>query len=210
MPVKYPYSYALKKVPDLLKHVRTANVPQGTVNRKYLETAGFTSSYDATLIPVMKFVGLLESDGKAGEAYRKYRDEQNGDKHLGDLIAHSYSDLYHMYPQAHTLDRATLQNFFKNDADVSAEVADRIANTFLALCDRAIFSNGDKPLPASNSSGSREEPAPHDLPTEENGPKRSANRVEVCVNVQVMIPENANPAMVDSIFASMAKHLKIG
>jgi hypothetical protein len=209
---KYAYTYAIKKIPTLLKHIQTAGIPQDPVNLDYLRKAGFSSSQDRSLIPVMKFVGLLKDDGWPSDHYGKYRDENTGGILLADLIKTAYKPLYIMHPDAHSKDVSILRNFFKTDANVSDEVASRIANTFLVLCGQASF-NGSSGDVASGTTPNREGNPPADVKglslSGDNNGRGTRPRVDVCVNVQIVIPETADAVMIENIFRSLAGHLGI-
>lgn len=204
MAPKYPYTYAVDKIPKILEHIRVAGHPDA-VTLAYLGKAGFRSSHDRSLIPVLKFVGLLDQKGVPTQEYASYRDKKKGDSVLGALIGKAYSGLFEMYGNAQDQDDAALRNFFSTDARVSDEVAARMTYTFRALCKAAAFDGAQPEARVLPRQGGQVE-----LANDGAGlvPPRSG-KVDVCVNVQVVIPQDADAKMIDSIFESMARHLGI-
>lgn len=204
MPGKYPYTYSVEKLPTLLHHIREAGPPPA-LSQSYLAKAGFASSNDRSLIPVLKFVGLLDSKSVPTPEYSSYRDETTGDSLLASLIRAAYAGLFDMYGNAQDRDDAALKNFFRKDAEVSDKVAARMMSTFRALCKAASFDGGESQVTLAPKENIGSEVA-HDGGG--RSPRRSS-KVDVCVNVQVMIPESADASMIDNIFKSMATHLGI-
>ena len=203
MKTKYPYTYALEKLPKLLNHIRDSAIPN-QMSVSYLQKAGFTSSHDRSLIPVLKFIRLVDQGGTPTDQYHYYRDDSTRDLVLGGLVQQSYAALYEMYPDAHNHEEAALRNFFRTDAKVSEEVATRMCSTFRALCMMARFDADSRKArpPKASSDGD------FGLNGEE-GLQRRVSSVQVCVNVQVVIPDTADASMIDNIFKSIAKHLGI-
>jgi uncharacterized protein DUF5343 len=58
----FPYTTVPGKIKDVLAKIRDVGVPP-KVHVRWLKSVGFTSSNDATLIGVLKYVGLIDSGG---------------------------------------------------------------------------------------------------------------------------------------------------
>jgi hypothetical protein len=92
----YAYTTVTGKIKLLFDKIRTVGVPQ-KVTQAWLKTLGFTSSNDATLIGVLKFIGLIDQSGIPTTRWSSFR----GATHkvvLGEAIRQGYATCMRCIP----------------------------------------------------------------------------------------------------------------
>jgi hypothetical protein len=69
---EYAYTTVTGKIKSLLEKIRRVGVPT-KVSIAWLKSLGFTSSNDATLIGVLKFIGFVDASGIPTSGWTAYR-----------------------------------------------------------------------------------------------------------------------------------------
>ena len=105
---EYPYILVTGKLRNFMKHVQTAGVPS-KVTKNYLMTAGFKSSNDQRMLPVLKFIGFLDSAGVPTETYKKFRNKAEAPVVLGNAIREAYADLFKKIQRLYVISSAPRQ-----------------------------------------------------------------------------------------------------
>jgi len=96
----FPYTLAPHALEELLVKLKTAGVP-AKIDFPYLNALGYKSSNHKSFVPVMKYVGLLDSGGQPTDVYRQgLRGGKQGEGIIADAIRDGYSDLFRTYPNA--------------------------------------------------------------------------------------------------------------
>jgi Family of unknown function (DUF5343) len=170
----------------------------------WLKSVGFTSSNDATLISVLKFVDLIDSSASPTNRWKQYRGA-NHQLVLGDAVSVGHKDLYSIYPDAQSRNKTELAHVFSTSTNAGQQVVSKTLATFKALCDEAKFSNHpiqpDETLQETKS-------ATTGTPSSAN--IHSASKLplpNVHIDIQVHIAPESTPEQIETIFKSMAKHL---
>jgi hypothetical protein len=197
--MKYVYTQVPGKIKPLLAKLKTMGVPpKATV--QWLKSAGFTSSSDATLAAVLKFIGFTDSSGVPTQRWLDYRGDPR--RVLGKAIREGYSDLFRMYPDAQLRSSDELTNVFSTSSSGGQQVISKTVGTFKALAEQADFDDGTAP---GLDAGPLHEPM--SPPRETAGSAMPSNSPSLHVDVQVHISPEATSEQIESIFKSMARHL---
>ena len=157
------------------------------------------SSNDRTIIPVLKYVGLLDGSGAPTDEYSKFKNKMKGGLVLADLIRNAYSDLYATYDDAHNQDEEALLNFFREKTKLGSNAVKLMVATFRVLCEFADFSGG----------AVVEEP-PKPIPGRQMQPSVVAAYPPINVTLEINLPESKDPNVYDLIFQAISKHLMKG
>jgi hypothetical protein len=172
-----------------------------------LKTLGFTSSNDASLIGVLKFIGLIDSSGIPTPVWNEYR----GAKYkqvLAGAIRTGYADLFATYPDANARSNTELSHVFSTSSSGGAQVISKTVATFKALVEEADWSAGSEPTTTSLSSGPLHHPAAEAAPPPpHHAPASRSGGPEVHIDIQIHISPDSSHDQIDKIFESMAKHL---
>jgi hypothetical protein len=197
----YPYSTVLQKIKPLLLKIKTIGVPS-KVDYKWLQTIGYKSTNDTSLIPVLKNIQLIDSSGKPTDSWMKYRADN---KILASCIRVGYSDLFATYPNAEAESKDNLSNFFSSKTTAGSQVIGKMVGTFLELCGAADFTGS----PVSHTSPTPTHSAApiHTSPILPHAVKNLENGVAININIQLTVPETTDEKVYEAFFSSMKKHL---
>lgn len=204
--VDYAYTVVTGRIKDLLAKIRTTGRP-AKFTQAHLKTLGFTSSNDASLIGVLKFIGLIDSSGIPTPVWNEYR----GAKYkqvLADAIRTGYADLFALYPNANAIGNTELSHVFSTSSSGGAQVIAKTVATFKALVEEADWSAGSEPTTTSLSTGPLHHPAAEAAPPPpQQAPSSRSGGPEVHIDIQIHISPDSSHDQIDKIFESMAKHL---
>lgn len=202
--VEYAYTTVTGKITQLLEKVRKVGVPP-KVNVSWLKTIGFTSSNDATLAGVLKFIGFTDGSGIPTATWNAYRGASYRVV-LGEAIRKGYADLFAVYPDANTRSNTELQHVFSTSSSAGAQVVAKTVATFKALVEEADFATSAAPTETTMATGPLHTPAAAHSPqmpaisNAQGGPA-------IHIDIQIHISPKSTAQQIDKIFESMAKHL---
>lgn len=212
MALSTAYLQTTKNLNAIINSIVNAKAPD-RFTYKFLEDLGFKSSNDRLYISVFKALGLLDDNSAPTPLYLRLIDQTETDKVLAEGIQAAYEDLFALRKDAYNLSLDEVKGKMKTltEGQKSDNVINYMANTFLALCERADWSspgkcsidNGD----GSNSGGHESLESQTDLANSTKEHKHASRDASFHYNIQVHLPETTNMAVYDAIFQSMAKHL---
>lgn len=212
MALSTAYLQTTKNLNALINSIVNAKAPE-RFTYKFLEDLGFKSSNDRLYISVFKSLGLLDDNSAPTPLYLRLIDQTETDKVLAEGIQAAYEDLFALRKDAYNLTLDEIKGKMKTltEGQKSDNVINYMANTFLALCERADWSIPDKPDSGNNDgsvSSSIESSKLHpDFSDTAQGRKQAGRDTSFHYNIQIHLPETTNMAVYDAIFQSMAKHL---
>lgn len=201
-----------------------------SVNLETLKRLGIGAGTEQKLVNLLKFVGVLDSDGKrtsaAGSVFAQHDDAQFA-KGFEELVKAGYSDLFGLHGDAAwTLPAARLISFFRSADQTSALVGQRQTTAFQALAglcghgeapaataSRSKAASGGKPMVDVRAKPVAKVASPKPVaPTEASPalmpePATAKKLPSIHIDVQVHISPETSAEQIDRIFASMAKHL---
>jgi hypothetical protein len=105
----YPYVASPDKIAPLLKKIGEMGIPKKFTNAT-LKSLGFTSSNDARLVNLVKFIGLTDQSGTPTALWTEFRKHPKAAIATG--VRAGYSELFHQYPDAHQRDTEALRTYF--------------------------------------------------------------------------------------------------
>lgn len=120
-------------------------------------------------------------------------------------IKNSYTELYSIYPDAHSRDNEAIANVFRSNSDSSATTIAMEVRTFKTLCELADFSNGndEAPIPGSSPDDNSNQLISRDIQTGFSG----NSPMVLNVNIQLTLPETTNYEIYEKLFESLRKNL---
>jgi hypothetical protein len=198
------YTTVPGKLPELLKKVREAGVP-GRASNAWLESLGFKSTNDRSMLTVLRQIGFLDPSGAPTPAWKEYR----GADHkavLGRAIQLGYEDLYGTYPDAHSRPSADLGHVFSTRTSAGKQTVDKMVSTFKSLVTQAEFGTLETVLPVATPSGAATGMGAT-AATVVASTTRNAAGLSVNINVQLTLPETTDESVYEAFFKAMRKHL---
>ncbi|MCY4018098.1 MAG: DUF5343 domain-containing protein [Chloroflexi bacterium] len=216
----YPYVYSIPRFREFLSQIKRVRDP-GSVDFDWLKKLSFEQGNDRAFYRVLQYIAFLTEGNETTDLWRSFRVEGELSGSMATAITQGYSQLFEMYEEAWNCTDDELKSVFKQ-AGASDRVAVMALSTFRALCSLADFEqsedatsavSSDMDKPATDSPPSKQE-QPQRVSAATVGGKPANGRVEVGsfapkihIDIQVHIDPDADPAQIDEIFASMAKHL---
>lgn len=190
------------KIPTLLEKIKEVGVPPKATG-DWLKTIGFKSSNDRTLIPVLRQIDFIGTDGTPTQRWRDYRGA-NAKQVLGNAIQEGYPKLYETYADAHVRASADIFHVFSAQSSAGKQTTDRMVSTFKALVALADFAAS----PVTTAESTSESP-PADVQVLQPlaASTRTASSVVISVNIQLTVPDTADSKVFDAFFKSMKTHL---
>jgi hypothetical protein len=202
---KYPYTTVPGKLRDLLRKAPAMGRPD-KLTVAWLKKAGWTSSNDPSMIPVLKFVGIVGSDGRPTELWDAVRvQDQEGRGRVAAAVRKAYADLFSLYPDAHRKDAEAVRNFFRANTSGGEQVQTKTVQTFQVLAE---FGDFDAPLSERVPGGQGS------VKAVEKGAKTSGEKmaasvsgVSLNVNIQLQLPATSDGEVYEKLFSAMRRHL---
>lgn len=200
----FPYTTVPGKIKPLLAKIRDVGVPP-RVTVQWLKSVGFTSSNDASLIGILRYIAFTDASGVPTARWTQYR----GATHktvLGEAIRQGYADLFAVYPDANLRTASELDHVFSTSSSSGKQVIAKTVSTFKALAEQGEFSPvGERTDLHLVSSGPLHTPPAPRMPAVMA--RGNGGGPALHIDVQIHISPEASAEQIDQIFASMAKHL---
>ena len=204
----YPYTTVPGKLSEFLGKIQQLGIPE-KVNTRWLPTVGFASKNDRSLLPVLKFVGLISGAGEPTEVWKEFRGAGGG-RALGRAVQAAYRELFVTYPDADVRTTAELQAFFRGHSSYGAQAVSKAVATFKAICQHAEFGVNDTEATRVQTSGpdvnGGMDTAMHATGSPIGAPPAN-NHPSLHIDIQIHISPEASTEQIEKIFQSMSKHL---
>jgi hypothetical protein len=202
------YTNVSGKIEALFAKIRDVGKPP-KVTRKWLESAGFKSKNDRTLVPMLKGLGFIDDAGQPTDVWALYRGKQ-ARAAMADAVRSAYPAFFDMYDDAHRRDAAELTDIVMGSSEFSATTAGFVAATFLKLCDLADFAApqaAGESDPAVGNAPPVEAPTARELSEGASSNVHAGRGLSVNINLQITLPETTNEEVYEKLFAAMKKHI---
>lgn len=197
------YVQVYGQIPEFFSKLKEGQAPE-KFTRQHLKDIGFHSSSHHALIPLLKSLNFLSSDGTPTQRYYDFRDKSQSSKVLGQAIKETYSELFVIKENPTEKDKELIEGKFKSAHNVKDRPAELMAKTFFALLSIADTSSGIKP---SDKKETKKEPIPDEKTTT---PKNQATLVtppSLNYNIQIHLPATKDIEVYNAIFKSLREHL---
>lgn len=201
----FSYSTSPGKLASLFELIQTTGVPD-KVTQLYLESLGFKNKNDWTMVPVLKQLGFIDSSGKPTDRWQQYRDVQKAPAVLAQAIREAYADLFALYPDAHRKDAEALRNFFRSRTRLGEKAISYLVHTFQNLCKLADFDSTEA-IPTVDLVPDRTPLIPSDARHDEHPTTFSAYPFTLNVNIQLVLPSQADSETYDLLFDALRRHI---
>jgi hypothetical protein len=139
-----PDNYTVKpgSIPDYFEAILNAEAPERFTNQ-FLTNLDFKSTNDRLFIWILKDLGFIDTDGAPKTRYYKFLDRSQSKIILAEGIQEAYSDLLTINKKAYkmSLDEVKNKSRILYAVTKKDDLINRIASTFVALCDYADFTS---------------------------------------------------------------------
>jgi len=198
------YTTVPGKIKPLLSKIHEVGIPQkATV--QWLKSIGFKSSNDASLLGILKLIGLVDGSGVPTPRWSRFRGTDHR-KVLGEAIREGYADLFAVYSDASQRRASELEHVFSTSSSAGKQVISKAVSTFKNLCEDAEFS------PISDQTELQIKTGPIHTPLASSAVGKGAVTTSqmtpsLHIDIQLHISPEASAEQIDQIFKSMARHL---
>ena len=180
---------------------------------RFLENLEFKSTNDRLFIKILKDLGFLDADGVPTDRYYEFLDRSRAEKVVAEGIRDAYADLFAVNTKAHELSGPDVKNKLRTlyKGAKSDNVIDRVASTFVALCEYADFTgparaDEDRAGVADERDDGEDEERTETTASSTRG-TGSLTLGALQYHFNIVLPESRDQAVYDAIFKSLRDHL---
>lgn len=212
MPAQLPYMISPGLIPKILTKIEEAKRPD-RFTQDFLETKlGHSGGSAKPIIPLLKRMGFLNSDGSPSALYDQFRNSDTQGVAVAQGMRNAYAELFERNKYAGDLPKEKLKALIMEVTGAAHDdrTVELTISTFNKLKDLADFDADPKGgaakseaklVPAANG-GERLVPEV----------QRAANELEsvglnLAYTVNIVLPETTNPEVFNSIFKSLKENL---
>ncbi|NMG31895.1 DUF5343 domain-containing protein [Aromatoleum evansii] len=192
------------QLPEVFARISDGAAPD-KFTTQHLKDWGYASSNYRAVIPLLKALGFLSSDGSPTSRYHEYRNTANSKRIMGEAIREAYSDLFTIKAKPSNGDRQLIEGKFKSTHNASPTTAKLMANTFYALLDLADLSESPEPKSEAKIALKPAESQPSVIATEIQS--KGHGRPSLHYNIQIHLPATKDIEVFNAIFKSLKEHL---
>jgi len=199
------YVQTYGQLPEVFKRLSEGQAPD-KFTRQYLKDLGFTSSSFHAMIPLLKTLGFLASDGSPTARYHEYRDHSQSRGVLGQALREAYGDIFTIKANPTQADRPLIEGKFKSTHNTSERVAQLMANTFFALLSLADVHSPSAKTKTETKPEIEAESVPLAVGIQRDSTATS-HRPTLHYNIQIHLPATKDIEVFNAIFKSLKEHL---
>ena len=204
-----PYVNATGVLKRLFEKIKEASLPPRFTQDFITTKLGFPKSGSTlAMIPYLKKIGFLGSDGLPTELYEKFRnpDEKIAGTAIAKAMKIGYPDLYERNEYFHTLDKSGLKSFLIEATGIDAKNGTlmTLLGTIETLKSLANFDTSEattagKEKPKKIRDEKEDEP-PAKIKSQNTG-------LNISYTINLNLPETSDPTVFDAIFRSLKEHI---
>ncbi|WP_281185197.1 DUF5343 domain-containing protein [Trichlorobacter lovleyi] len=211
MSVSFPYVAAPGNIKRVLTKIQEAATPS-RFTQDFLETKlGLSGGGARALIPLLKRIGFLASDGAPTDLYKRFRNPTQSGVAAAEALKTGYKSLFEANEYAHELSDPKLKGLFVQltGEPESSRVLTLIISAFKALKE---FGNFEEQLHQESEtveSIQQESIKQITLPEEVHSHRRSSSGVglNLSYTINLNLPATSDIAVFDAIFKSLKANL---
>lgn len=204
------YLNSVSKVQAIMDKIIAGTAPE-KFTTAHLKTIGFGASNDRAIVPLLKDLGFLSTEGVPTQRYHDYRNSARSAHVLGEALKEAYPEIFHITETPSQDDKPAIQGLFKSTHNVSGQVAGFMANTFLILLEIADVSHGADIKTTKATTHKTEVKKKEDTNIKTNVLKEAVipnqGAVNLRYNIEIHLPATNEIEVYNSIFKSLKEHL---
>lgn len=202
MSINLPYMQTYSTIPRVLDKIISASTPP-RFTQDYLSTKlGISSSSARPIIPFLKRINFLGSDGSPTELYTQFRNSSCRGRAAAEALKVGYAPLYESNEYAHELNDAELKDLVVQvtGLDSNSKNVTSIANSFKSINEYASFENTD----CNTNDGADAESTSISAFASNNS---SVSNLGLSYTINLNLPATSDIAVFDAIFKSLRENL---
>lgn len=200
-----PYLPAPGSIKTALERIKTAATPErvtGDFVKTKLQLTGGTGN---TILPYLKKIGFVGSDGVPTDIYKKFRNTTTSSAAAADAVRHGYKALAEANEYFYALSDKDLLSLIVQvtGAEADSQVAKLTLSTLKNLKSFADFEGGT----ASTESGSIQPQGGTAGSDSSESAQRSRVGLNLAYTINLNLPATSDQAVFNAIFRSLKEHL---
>ncbi len=200
-----PYLATPGTAPKALEKIRNAATPERFTADFVNTVLGFKGGTGAALIPFMKRMGFVASDGSPTELYSKFRNSTSSKQAVASALRLGYRALYERNEYIHKASDEDLKGVIVEvtGQGSDSQVVRLIQSTFKAVRALADFDTGATEVKAPPTI------APANDPILDDHPKAKAHKsgLNLSYSINLHLPASDDIKVFDAIFKSLRENL---
>jgi hypothetical protein len=209
------YLLQVKNLKEIFDAIKQAQAPD-KFTIKFLEGLGFTSTNDRAVINVLKGLNFLDDSAVPKQRYFDFLDDSISLRILAEGVKEAYADLFRVNNKANELKQEEVKGKLKTllQGSKGDQVLDKMARTFLALCNLADFSKSSptviKPpvIEIEPIKPDVIQPEKVESDTESTKPiSKHSKEFNLKYTINIELPSTRDQLVYDAIFKSLRENL---
>ncbi len=204
------YLVTTKNLDAFFNSLLNAQAPPKFTN-KFLEQLEFKSTNDRLFIGVLKALNFVDNSGTPQDRYFRFLDQTQSKYVLAEAIKEAYADLFNVNIKANEMSANEVKNKLKTltQGSKSDKVLGLMANTFVALCKYADFSETILGTLIAKNKDQNQEEEIHSTGEQRLTHELVSKKIttEMHYNIQIHLPETRDITVYEAIFKSLKEHL---
>lgn len=210
-----PYAQTAGTLDKMLGKIKTASVPENFspdfVSTKLMMKGGTARS----IIPFIKKMGLVSTDGTPTERYKKFRNPNKSGLAIAEAMREVYEELFEMNEYVYELDNNELKSLIVEftGAEASSTPVKKVLSTFQTLRNLADFDSSDNETSAVTEQSNSEIDRPQ-IPaqpiyqhTNHSHASQGQEGINLSYTINLNLPATTDIEVFNAIFKSLKSHL---
>lgn len=202
-----PYMLSTGLIPKILSKIQQARKPE-RFTLDFLGTKlGFSGGSATPIIPLLKRIGFLASDGTPTELYDQFRNPDSQGRAMAAALKIGFKDIYDANELAHDLtkDKFTAIVTQITGAEKDSRATKATVSTFWNLKEFAKFDGEEAEVTIVDQKISNPPPPVISEAVRTVAPNNVDMRLSYTINLN--LPETSSPEVFNAIFKALKEHL---
>jgi len=196
-----PYTLNTGKIPEIFRLISQTGVPN-EATRNWLETLGFTSSADRSLLKILRYIQFIDDQSKPTEYWTDYRVPSKSQYIMAMAVKEGYKELFNIYPDAYRKDKEALYAFFATKTSVSEKTITYMIRTFESLVELSDFEAIQDEILLDREKGRKGKEIQEQIETIIKSKSMMPN-----INITINLPATDDIKIYENIMKSIKKYL---
>jgi hypothetical protein len=202
-----PFLNAYGLVTKILDKIIEASQPE-RFTQDFLSTKlGFSGGSARPIIPLLKKLGLIASDGTPTRLYAQFRNPENRGAAMAQALRSAYKEIYDRNEYAHELSREKFKNLIVEITGLASDhqTVSYIAGTFQNL---KAYANFDRAASSGNGKVTvLEKSEPTATPPNPPPAAQNSSGLNLSYTINLNLPETTDVEVFNAIFRSLKENL---
>jgi hypothetical protein len=208
MATTLPYLSTPGSLKTCLEKIKVAATPDRVTQDFITTKLQIKGGTGGALIPYLKKIGLVASDGSPTELYKQFRNKSSAGGAIAKAVKGGYKDLLDVNEYFYDLDDAELFSLIVQvtGAEESSQVAKLTLSTLKSLKAFADF-DAKEPATAETKTKHRPSSSPSTAPDTSSPPSQRSLGLNLSYTINLNLPVTSDQAVFNAIFRSLKEHL---